>query len=94
MEAWFVPPNAPDRVVLHIITAIRIARALGPYQKLKWKMIPGKTPASATPRRNRSAMIVEVFFAPPIPAHSEPNTITRIPIHLQVLASEIIVPEK
>ncbi len=76
------PPKAPASVALQRKTAILVARSSGLYQKLMKKIIPGKTPASKAPRKNRSAVTPAKLCVPAMAAEKPPKPIIRNPSQL------------
>lgn len=46
--------------------------------------MPGKTPASAAPRKKRRAVTPAAFVVPPIPAQNVPKATTRKASHLTI----------
>lgn len=77
------PPKAPASVALQRKIAIRVARSSGLYQKDMKKIMPGKTPASAAPRKNLRAVTPAKLVVPAIPQQKAPKAKTRNPSHLQ-----------
>lgn len=45
--------------------------------------MPGKTPASAAPKKKRRVVRVEKFLEPAIPAQKAPKQMTMMPSHLR-----------
>jgi hypothetical protein len=69
-------------VALHKKAAIRVARSSGLYQKLMKKIMPGKIPASAAPKANRSPATPAKLVVPAMAAQMAPKLKVRKPSHL------------